>query len=225
MRKFIRNSWLKKVPSNVCYVFLYDKHEYIPKHEHFDGISINSTHEGFGVRFGEKLYRYYSYVVNNPNLKYVEYIVKMDDDAVLCPKQLFEYLDGSNLTGKSYVGWFHHMDTWKSQVDRYHRSDEMSVLLGRDLVTRIASKKYCDHDSITVCDSLGQLYDTNYGGNSIGVWLSQMNDINPLPMNKFFDHKDAKKRLRPEDTLLFHTAKTTKIAKQKYANCQKIRLN
>merc|ERR1712018_872463 len=68
MRNFIRNSWLKSIPSNVCYVFLYDKHKYIPEHEKFDGISLNATHEGFAVRFGEKLYRYYSYVVNNPKL-------------------------------------------------------------------------------------------------------------------------------------------------------------
>ena len=224
MRNFIRNSWLKSIPSNVCYVFLYDKHKYIPEHEKFDGISLNATHEGFAVRFGEKLYLYYSYVVNNPKLKYVKYIVKMDDDAVLCPKQLFKYLDGINLTGKSYAGWFHSMDTWKSKVNRHHSSDEMFVLLGRDIVYRIASKKYCVNRNKIVCDSLGELYDTNSGGTSIGVWLSQMKDINPLPMNKVLDHKGSKKRLRAKDTLLFHAAKTPKIAKQKYANCRKVRL-
>ena len=92
MRAFIRKSWLNDIPNNACYVFLYDKPEYIPEDEKFDGVSINATHEGYAVRFGDKLYRYFSYVINNQNLKNVEYIVKMDDDAVICPKQLFEYL-------------------------------------------------------------------------------------------------------------------------------------
>ena len=72
-RNSIRKSWLKDVPSNVCYAFLYDKREYIPQQEQFDGISLNASHEGYGVRFAEKLFRYYSYVVNNTNLKYVKY--------------------------------------------------------------------------------------------------------------------------------------------------------
>merc|ERR1719167_220915 len=117
------------------------------------------------------------------------------------------------------------MDTWKSQIDRFHRADEMFLLLGRDLVTRIASKPYCNHPSKIVCDSLGQLSDANCGGEAIGVWLSQMQDVNPLPMNNVIDHKGkGRNKLRPEDTLLFHSAKTPEIAKQKYANCQKMRL-
>ena len=229
-RNSIRKSWLKDVPSNVCYAFLYDKREYIPQQEQFDGISLNASHEGYGVRFAEKLFRYYSYVVNNTNLKYVKYIVKMDDDVVLCPKQLFEYLDGSDLTEKSYAGWFHEMNTWNSQIDSHHRSDEMFVLLGRDLVTRIASKTYCEHEKKSKCDSLGQLYDTgDWAGTSLGVWLSQMKDINPLPMNDVFDHYSnyhyrTKERLKPENTLLFHPARTPEKVEEKYQNCQKIRL-
>ena len=224
MRAFIRKSWLNDIPNNVCYVFLYDKPEYIPEHEKFDGISINATHEGYAVRFGDKLYRYFSYVINNQNLRNVEFIVKMDDDAVLCPKQLFEYLDKKELTGKSYVGWFHRLDTWTSKVDIDHRSDEMFVLLGRDLVARIVSKPYCEHRTKKECESLGQLFDANWGGRSLGVWLSPMKDINPLPMNDVFDHNAINNRLEPENTLLFHPAKTTEIAEQKYANCPKVRL-
>ena len=225
MRNFIRKSWANDLPNNVCYVFLYDKLEYIPKNESFDSISINATHEGRAVRFGEKLYRYFSYVINDSNLKDVKYIVKMDDDAVLCPAKLFEYLDNKKLTPKSYVGWFHNMGSWKSKVDYDHRSDEMFVLLGRDIVTRIASKTYCEQGTKSDCDSLGQLFDTNYGGTSLGIWLSTMNDIDPLPMNDVFDHMNSNTRLKPENTLLFHTAKTPYIAEQKYANCKNIRLH
>ena len=231
MRAFIRKSWLNDIPNNACYVFLYDKPEYIPEHEKFDGISINATHEGYVVRFGDKLYRYFSYVINNQNLKNVEYIVKMDDDAVLCPKKLFEYLNKKDLTRKSYVGWLHRLDTWTSKVDIDHRVDEMFVLLGRDLVARIVSKPYCEYRTWKVCESLGQLFDVNWGSRSLGLWLSPMKDINPLPMNDFFDfpamnNKPNKhnKVLEPENTLLFHPAKTTEIAEQKYANCPKVRL-
>ena len=224
MRNFIRKSWINDLPTNVCYVFLFDQAEYIPKNESFDSISINATYEGRAVRFGEKLYRYFSYVINDPNLENVKYIVKMDDDAVLCPLRLFEYLHSKKMNPRSYVGWFHNMDSWKSKVDYDHRSDQMFVLLGRELVTRIASKTYCAQETKKDCDSLGQLFDTNYGGTSLGIWLSTMNDIDPLPMNDVFDHFDANTRLKPEHSLLFHTAKTPKIAEEKYANCQKIRL-
>ena len=224
MRRFIRSSWINDLPKNVCYAFLYDKLEYVPEEEKNDSVSINATHEGRAVRFGEKLYRYYSYVKNNPNLENVRYVVKMDDDAVLCPRKLFEYLNDKNLTTKSYVGWFHNIKTWKSKVDYDHRSDEMFVLLGRDIVNRIVSKRYCERGSRKDCDSLGQLYDTNYGGTSLGIWLSTMNDLNPLPMNDVFDHMKSNKRLKPENTLLFHAAKTPKIAKEKYSNCKKILL-
>ena len=42
-------------------------------------------------------------------------------------------------------------------------------------------------------------------------------------MNNVIDQK-GRNKLRPEDILLFHTAKTPEIAKEKYANCQKMRL-
>ena len=224
IRSFTRNSWIKDLPNNVCYKFLYDKPEDIPVDEAFDGIAINSTHQGWAVRFGEKIYQYFSYVIKDPNLKNVKYIVKMDDDAVLCPQKLFEYLKDKNITTKSYVGWFHNMNTWKNEVNFDHRPDEMFVLLGRDLVARIASKTYCKSGTRKHCDSLGQLFDTNYGGTSLGIWLSNMKDIKPLPMNDVFDHMNSNKRLKPEHTLLFHTAKTPEKAKQKYANCQKVQL-
>ena len=222
MRSFIRDSWTNDLPKNVCYVFLYDKPEYIPIQEQFDGLSINATHEGRAVRFGEKLYRYYSYVINNPNLKNVKYVVKMDDDLVLCAAKFFNYLNTQNLTTKSYLGWFHNMNTWKSKVDVNHRSDEMFVLIGRDLVGQIASKEYCKEKTRSICDSLGHLYDTNYGGTSLGIWLETINNVNPIPMNHVFNHMNTNKELKPEDSLLFHATKTPIIAEEKYANCQRI---
>ena len=69
----------------------------VPIDEAFDGISINSAHQGLAVRFGEKLYQYFSYVIRDPNLEHLKYIVKMDDYAVLCLQKIFEYLHNKNL--------------------------------------------------------------------------------------------------------------------------------
>ena len=82
--------------------------------EAFDGISINSAHQGLAVRFGEKLYQYFSYVIRDPNLEHLKYIVKMDDYAVLCLQKIFEYLHNKNLTMKNYMSWFYNMNTWKN---------------------------------------------------------------------------------------------------------------
>ena len=219
LRNYIRKSWINDLPENVCYIFLYDKREDIPENEKFDGIPLKAKHKGWAVRFGEKLYRYYKYVNYTQQFKDVKYVVKMDDDAILCPKKFFNYLSDKNLTTKSNVGWFHNMETWKSKVDEEHRSDEMFVLLGRDLVNRIVSREYCWSEERKDCDSLNQRYDTNYGGTSLGIWLSEMNDINPLPMNDVFDHMNSNDKLKPKDAILFHTAKTPEIAKEKYSYC------
>ena len=223
LRKFIRNSWIKDLPRNVCYKFLYDIPEYIPNLEKFDGLSIDATYEGKGLRFGEKLYKFYSHVINSSSLRNVKYVVKMDDDVVLCPKQLFSYLS-KKINLKSYVGWFHNMNTWKSKVDYDHRSDEMFVLLGRDLIDRIVSQPYCKHETKEQCDSLGQLYDTNFGGTSLATWLSTMNDVDAIPMNARFQHTYSKKGLKAEHRLLFHPSKSPEKGHRIYSSCKKIRL-
>ena len=54
MRKFARESWIKELPKNVCYLYLYDKQSYIAASEAYDGISLNASYTGRAVRFGEK---------------------------------------------------------------------------------------------------------------------------------------------------------------------------
>ena len=66
-------------------MFLYDKPNYISEAEQFDSVTLNATHEGRAVQFGEKLYRFYSYVQNSAEFKNVKYVVKMDDDVVFVP--------------------------------------------------------------------------------------------------------------------------------------------
>ena len=47
LRKFIRNSWIKDLPRNVCYKFLYDIPEYIPILEKFDGVHERNKQSRF----------------------------------------------------------------------------------------------------------------------------------------------------------------------------------
>ena len=223
LRKFMRNSWIKDLPTNVCYAFLYDNSKYIPKEEQKDSISINATYEGKGVKFGEKLYKFYSFIINNTTLRNVRYVVKMDDDLVLCPKHLFNYLN-QKLTPRSYLGWFHNMDTWKSKVDFDHRSDEMFVLLGRQLIENILSKPYCEYERKEICDAFDQRFDTNYGGTSLGLWLSEMDDVHSIPMNDMFQHSYSKKILKQENRLLFHAVKSPSMGRKIYLHCKKITL-
>ena len=219
MRNVSRHTWIQDLPENVCYIFLYYKQDYIAAEERFDGISLNAKYEGKGVRFGEKLYRYYKYVQDNAPYHNAKYVVKMDDDVVLCPKRLFPFLKNQNVNSKTYAGWFHNPDLKK--VGYHHRSDEMFVLIGKLLMNRIVSKRYCHNQNQKTCDNLGHLFDTNYGGTSLGLWLSKMSDVNELQMNSVCeDLRNSNTRLNSQTTLLFHPTKTLQKAKEKYLNCQ-----
>ena len=83
------------------------------------------------------------------------------------------------------MGWFHEMETGTTKIDGHHRADERFVLIGRTLLERIVSKTYCENKKYEECQSLGQLYDADYGGISLRIWLSKMDDVVVLPMNAF----------------------------------------
>ena len=225
-----RKTWIQSLPKKVCYKFLYDRSEHIPKKEIDDGISLNSAYQGRAVRFGEKLYKFYSYVQKSDQFRNVKYVIEMDDDVVLCPRQLFEYLNSKNLTSTSYVGWFHKIGNGtkkgKEKVGANYFSDENFVLIGRGLMERVLSKKYCELRNEFKCDVLDQHFDNNYGGISLAKWLSKMDDINVLPMNSFFSHyvQVHNHTVKPSNLLLFHPAKNPKLIIEKYLNCHKVKI-
>ena len=72
------------------------------------------------------------------------------------------------------------------------------------------------------CDSFDQRFDTNYGGTSLGIWLSEINDIDVFPLNNNFQHFNSNKTLKLEDTMIYHAAKTVKKAEEIYNNCQSL---
>ena len=190
MRNFSRNSWIRRLPKNVCYTFLYDNEESIIEQEKYDGISLNSEYRGRLVRRGEKIFKFYSYVNNNEKFNNIKYIAKMDDDVILCP-ELFQFLKNKSINNMSYSGMFWNLEQAKNVgISKDARSDEMFVILGRKLMNKIVSKEYCNHTDEKTCDSLNQRFDTNLGGVSLGLWLSKIKDVHILPLNEVSLHPD-----------------------------------
>jgi hypothetical protein len=205
LRNFARNSWIPQLPQNVCNLFLYDDEESIDVTEKYDGISLNSKYRGWNVRRGEKLYKFYDYVSKNEKLNNLKYIAKMDDDVVLCP-EIFQFLKSKGISLSSYVGWFWNLEKAKNVgiSESGTHSDEMFVILGRTLMNEVISKEYCDHTNEKQCDSLHQLFDTNLGGRSLGLWLSFIKDVHVLPLNDVAVHGDAGHKSLKKNVLLYH---------------------
>jgi hypothetical protein len=76
-----------------------------------------------------------------------------------------------------------------------HRMDEMFVILGGELVRRISARPLCSttssntssiHSSRRACDTIHGLYDTSFGGTSLGLWLTPYKDVQILPMGRKF---------------------------------------
>ena len=51
--------------------------------------------------------------------------------------------------------------------------DEFFVVLGYNLAKRIVKRDYCDLEEGTNCNTKKKLVDTNYGGSSLGIWISE----------------------------------------------------
>lgn len=61
------------------------------------------------------------------------------------------------------------------QVSKEIRHDEFLVILGRDLVGEIVKLEYClPNTSKSYCLKRNLLFDTNYGGNSLGLWINKI---------------------------------------------------
>ena len=57
-------------------------------------------------------------------------------------------------------------------------------------MNKILSKKYCYQDNEQTCASLNQHFDTNAGGQSLGLWLSSIKEVSVLPLNDVALHKN-----------------------------------
>ncbi|XP_033725741.1 uncharacterized protein LOC117315589 [Pecten maximus] len=184
LREGQRSTWLStirqlhhKLPFKITYKFLIDRptnDTLLENRKYNDIVFLNSTGEGRAVKFGEKLYIWYRYIYEHHPDALLG--AKVDDDVFLCVPQIFKRIDQFK-SSKLYYGWSHGAGC---NVDIDRRIDEMFVVIGKDLIERIAKRKYCIGKH---CNPSVDLIDTNYGGTSIGSWLSIYNDIDHQPDN------------------------------------------
>ncbi|XP_033743085.1 uncharacterized protein LOC117329304 isoform X1 [Pecten maximus] len=182
-----RSTWISTIlrlelPFRITYKFLIDRptNDTILENKMYDDIVfLNATSQGRGVKFGEKMYLWFKYIYEN----FPDALLggKVDDDVFLCVPQIFTRLDEMKST-KLYYGWSHGSG---KKVNTDTRMDEMFVVLGRDLIERIAKRSYCTG---TKCNANVDLIDTNFGGTSIGSWLSIYKDIDYQADNKRIVH-------------------------------------
>ncbi|XP_069130058.1 uncharacterized protein [Argopecten irradians] len=160
-----------EIPFRITYKFLIDRptNDTIAENKKYnDIVFLNATSQGRGVKFGEKMYLWFKYIHEH----YPDALLggKVDDDVFLCVPQIFNRLNELK-SSTLYYGWSHGSGK-KVNIDT--RMDEMFVILGRDLIGRIAKRKYCGEPK---CSKTEDLIDTNFGGTSIGSWLSAYDDI------------------------------------------------
>lgn len=177
LRDAIRQTWAK---SRVCDVwFLIDAPTQPTNNEvaqFNDIVFLESPYRGRAVRFGDKLYRWFHYAVRAfPN---APWIGKSDDD-VFADLDAVSAFIGPHLSPTLYAGWLHGKKAMAPT--ELNRIDEAFVVVGMALVKRLVRRSYCVDN--TQCGTTG-LRDTNYGGTSLGLWLSVYDDVITLPLNQ-----------------------------------------
>ncbi|XP_072023850.1 uncharacterized protein [Amphiura filiformis] len=202
-RNASRSTWLSTVsilqdtlPFRIIYKFLLDQptNDTIVENDKYNDILfLNDTHQGRAVKFGYKLYVWYKYIYET----YPEalLVAKLDDDVFLCVPQLLKRLNELKST-KLYYGLAH--ENKKATPTGIACIDEMFVVVGKDLSERIARRKYCAEQ----CNATIDLIDTNYGGSSLGSWLSIYDDVDFQPDNNRIIHRPIGRGLNSETSVL-----------------------
>ncbi|KAK3581372.1 hypothetical protein CHS0354_016218 [Potamilus streckersoni] len=209
LRDAQRQTWISSLrqdlPLDVEYKFVLDRPTQETQAEldrERDIVYLNLSYSGYAVKFGEKLYSWFKYVAEHNHEATI--VAKMDDDVFLCTKQMITRLNELKHT-RLYYGWQHQQGIV--------RIDEMFVVLGIDLVMRISQRKICSAKEFE-CEK-SELVDTNWGGTSLGRWLSSYDDVITVPDNAniIYYHRGQKPSLdiRKEDNfchkyLLYHKA-------------------
>ena len=178
LRNALRTTWARRAPFEVQ--FLLDRATPLLLKEnsaYSDIVFLNTSYSGRAVRFGDKLIRWLRYASTTyPN---ADWVGKCDDDVFIHTDHLVEHLR-TVWNPRLYYGW-----VWKHGNRRLPsnktRVDEALVIVGSDLVSRLIGRRYCDN--LDQCDLQRDLYDTNYGGTSLGIWLSAYHDVSMVALN------------------------------------------
>lgn len=202
LRDTSRSTWINSVPHNIVVRFLLDELNQETIHEsskYGDIVFLNTSTSGRAKKFGEKMALWLKYA--NTRWPSAIFIAKMDDDVFVCPG-LIPYLM-SNVEPTVYMGWKHSPNAnalWNGRVTRDERVDEMFVVLGSQLVHKLAMRHYCSRG----LSCRHGLADTNYGGTSLGMWLESYNDVVVIPMNDKVVHSRTPHQLNCSNRYLFH---------------------
>tara|TARA_B110000444_G_scaffold240900_1_gene256722 strand:+ start:10077 stop:12563 length:2487 start_codon:yes stop_codon:yes gene_type:complete len=209
LRETSRSTWINSIQGNIIIKFLLDRpspETIYEESKYGDIIFLNSSTSGRAQKFGEKLARWLKYA--HRQWPSVDFIAKMDDDVFLCPG-IVPYLQ-SKVDPKVYMGWKHSPAAsalWNGKITRKERMDEMFVVLGSQLVRRLALRQYCEPGQ----PCARGLIDTNYGGTSLGAWLESYDDITAIPMNDNVIHYRAYGGLNCSDWYLFHKVSSSQM--------------
>lgn len=188
LRDASRNTWISTaqhadIPFKLTYKFLMDLPTKTTIEEniiHNDIVYLNVTHHGYATKYGEKIYTWMKYIVKNYPDAFLG--ARVDDDVFLCVPQIFDQLDLIK-SSKLYYGWAHGSG---NKINARRRVDEMFVVFGRELMQRIVQRQYCDDKE--KCNVTEQLVDLDYGGVSLGTWLSIYDDIDFKTDNRRIIH-------------------------------------
>lgn len=176
LRDTIRVTWAKNAPFAV--VFLIDRPTPALTREseaNNDVVFLNAPYSGRAVRFGDKLIRWYQYASKlYPD---VAWVGKCDDDVFIRTSELAKQIQ-KVWNPLLYFGWRHGSGNRPSSQTRV---DEMMVIVGSEVITRLVPRRYCE--DLSKCDRQKDLFDTNYGGTSLGMWLSVYPDISITTFN------------------------------------------
>jgi Galactosyltransferase len=211
-----RATWGKDAPLyNVKVYFLIDQPDPSLDKEQMlygDIIYINATYSGRAVRFGEKLYLWYKIAQTlHPDAAFV---AKLDDDCVICSNVMWPFV-WEHVTPTSYIGWMHKFNKGfnktnateaRNQIGTWYRMDEFFVVIGKALVGGLARRRYCHNTTTAPCNKETDLFDTNYGGTSLGLWLHAYRDVlNITTLNEISQHpRDQFPMLMPRNRHPLH---------------------
>ena len=74
------------------------------------------------------------------------------------------------------------------KVTEMKRVDEMFVIVGRELALDIVKRKYCHPSRDPDCSRTENAFDTDFGGTSLGLWLSNVANVKGIALNNLFFH-------------------------------------
>ena len=178
LRSAQRLTTIKDSPADVKFYFLLDRRTpslEIENASHGDIIYLESNYSGRAVRFGEKMDRWLHLAIDlHPE---AAFIGKMDDDAYI-PTHTWGYLK-EVYSSTIYLGYVHALEK-DIGIGLDRRVDEAFVIIGKETWGKLLKRRYCYEGP---CNKQTDLFDTNYGGTSLGLWLSIYSDINLVPIN------------------------------------------